>query len=281
MKKNIAVLITCHNRKDKTIHCLQVLFDSVKPERFILDVFLVDDGSTDGTTEAVTAVFPDVHIIKGNGSLFWNGGMRLAWETALKSAEFDFFLWLNDDTSIDQSALLELSECYEGGKILSGKEVIVVGACRTMYGSDVFSYGGRDNTGPVLPNGTIQPCIYINGNLVLIPRKIYNDIGQLSERFTHGIGDFDYGLRARKNGFSCYTTRKYVATCAPNAGIPMWRNPDVTLRKRFKSFRSPLGLNISEYLVYQRIHFGFARMIIAFVKSYTRVLFPGTYNRFK
>ena len=46
--KTIATLITCHNRKDKTLACLDALFSNHLPDRVLLDVFLVDDGSTDG-----------------------------------------------------------------------------------------------------------------------------------------------------------------------------------------------------------------------------------------
>ena len=48
--KNIAVLITCYNRKDKTLLCLESLFKQQGLGiDFSLAVFLVDDGSTDGT----------------------------------------------------------------------------------------------------------------------------------------------------------------------------------------------------------------------------------------
>ena len=41
--------------------------------------------------------YPNVNLIQGNGKLFWAGGMRLGWRTALKSKEYDAFLLLNDD----------------------------------------------------------------------------------------------------------------------------------------------------------------------------------------
>lgn len=281
MEVKIAVLLTCHNRVLKTMDCLKKLFAAELPLNWKLQVFLVDDGSTDETNLEVTTNFPMIKVIMGNGNLFWNGGMRLAWVTASESYDFDFYLWLNDDTIIDQSALVELSRCYEEGKDISGNEVIITAACRSEIDSNEFSYGGRNDSGAVVPDGTLQQCTYINGNLVLIPRAIYKKIGQLSERFTHAIGDFDYGLRAQKNGFACYTTRNFIATCAPNTGTPKWCNPYVPLRERLQVFRSPRGLNISEYLIYQRTHFGYKGATVAYVKSYARVLFPAIYNRFK
>jgi glycosyltransferase involved in cell wall biosynthesis len=53
----IAVLITCHNRIQKTQTCLKSLFKQKKIENINLKVFLVDDGSTDGTKEYKKRIF--------------------------------------------------------------------------------------------------------------------------------------------------------------------------------------------------------------------------------
>ncbi|NOZ83279.1 MAG: glycosyltransferase, partial [Epsilonproteobacteria bacterium] len=81
----ISILLTCHNRKNKTLRCLRSLKEQVNPnEEYSCFVYLVDDGSTDGTTPAICQKFPDVNIIQGTGCLYWYGGMQLAWEHALK-----------------------------------------------------------------------------------------------------------------------------------------------------------------------------------------------------
>ena len=62
--KNIAILITCHNRKEKTIQCLEALFfQNGLGEQFNIEVFLVDDGCTDGTPEAISQNFQLVNNI--------------------------------------------------------------------------------------------------------------------------------------------------------------------------------------------------------------------------
>jgi len=101
---SIAVLLTCYNRKEKTISCLDALFKNIIPDGCSLNVFLVDDGSTDGTEDAVRNAYPQINIIKGDGSLFWNGGMRVAFEAAIKNG-FDYYLWLNDDTMLNKGAV--------------------------------------------------------------------------------------------------------------------------------------------------------------------------------
>jgi len=53
MGKEVAVLLTCYNRKAQTIACLGSLFEATIPEDLHLDIYLTDDGSTDGTGDAV------------------------------------------------------------------------------------------------------------------------------------------------------------------------------------------------------------------------------------
>lgn len=272
----IAVILTCHNRKDKTLQCLTALFNCARPDSIQLKVFLVDDGSTDGTSEAVADRFPDVIVVKGDGSLFWNQGMIVAWKKAVEFGEFDFFLWLNDDTILDQDALKVLLETDE--IVRKQNELrLITAACRTSETSTDFSYGGRTDSGKVIPNGDVQECKYVNGNLVLIPKVLFEKIGFLSEVYTHGIGDNDYGLRCIEIGGKCFTTPKYIAVCPPNEGIPGWCNPSVPLRKRWKLFHSVRGLNIREYNQFRKRFWG-KKWILFAAKAYLKMLVPRMYN---
>lgn len=70
--KTVAVLMTCHNRVDKTLKCLSALFKQSVCESIKLDVFLVDDGSTGGTGRIVQKEYPEAHVVYGDGNLFWN-----------------------------------------------------------------------------------------------------------------------------------------------------------------------------------------------------------------
>ena len=276
--KNIAVLLTCYNRVGKTLLTLESLYSNIIPQGYNLDVYLVDDGSTDNTTEAVNKNFPNVYLIKGSGQLYWNQGIRLAWKNAANKKEYDFYFWLNDDTILDKNCIEEVINTYNEASTKEKSSVIVTIACRSKKESSIFSYGGRSEKGPIIPNGCLQKCKYINGNGVLVPKEIYEILGNLSNDYTHGIGDIDYGLRAAQNNFNCYTSKHYLATCPMNNSIPTWRNPDVTIFTRLKSLHSPLGMNIKEYIHFRKKFHGYKWLFYA-AKVYLKILFPRYYKQ--
>ena len=149
----IAILLPCHNRKSKTLACLNSLYKAIKPNNLYFDIFLVDDGSTDMTTEAVKTNFPNVNIISGNGNLFWNRGMHLAWKTATNLKTYDYYMWLNDDVSIMSNGLVTIID--------NAKEKpssIICGVMQSALKKDVVTYGGKNFAGKIIePNGKLTP----------------------------------------------------------------------------------------------------------------------------
>ncbi|TDO19026.1 glycosyltransferase family 2 protein [Pedobacter duraquae] len=273
---SVAVLLTCHNRKEKTLEALNALYQQNGfNDTFRVSVFLVDDGSTDGTSEEVSRLFPDVNIIEGNGELFWNRGMHLAWQKAGDQYDFDYYLWLNDDTIMLSHALEEMLSCINA---LPGDN-IVVGAVR----SDVtghFTYGGfkSDNT-PVLPNGKLQYCKIVNGNCVLVSRAIFKSVGNLDPVFPHAIGDHDYGLRVIKSGGKVLTSKTYIGHCERNDKLPSWCYSDINLKKRIAALYSPLGNAHPKYFfIYEKRHFGLTVAVKHFLSIHLRMLLPNLWN---
>lgn len=271
--KSVAVLLTCFNRVNTTIKCLEEFYKANIPEGYSFDIYLVDDNSPDNTGNIIQAKFPEIIVIKGSGNLFWSGGMSLAWETAAQTKDYDFYLWLNDDTLIFEDALLSIIKDSEN---LSNKAIITA-SCKSQK-VDKITYGGRLDKSLLVPNGNPQECKYINGNLVLIPQCIYDKIGGISKRYTHSLGDFDYGLRSQKVGFKCYTSSNVLASCENNP-VASWCNPKTPLIKRIMLINSPKGLNLREYLFYKKKHYGMFASIKSLFKAYIRMLMPKIYAK--
>ena len=86
----IAVLITCFNRKEKTLSCLKDIYAQEKEQNVTLDVFIIDGGSSDDTPNNIHKEYPQVNIQVVPG-LYWAGGMRKAWYEAIKRKDYDYF----------------------------------------------------------------------------------------------------------------------------------------------------------------------------------------------
>lgn len=242
--KSVAVLITCHNRKQKTLACLRSLF-SVLPEA---KVYLTDDGCIDGTTKAVLQEFPEVVVLQGDGSLFWNRGMHRAWLEAQKG-NYDFFLWLNDDVELYSNAIEQLFDACIGGK------AVVSGLIEDARTHEIL-YGGCDRKKRVVQRGNNpQSIFWMNGNVVLVPRSIVEIVGILDPYFIHDLGDVDYGMRVREAGFEVLSTVNAVASGTRNK-VCRVRKWGVSLHKRFLCLQTPLGSPLKQNYHFRSRHFG-------------------------
>lgn len=282
--ERIAVLMTCHNRRETTLNCLRALYGRKTPESVDFDVYLVDDGCTDGTGEAVRREHPEVTVLQGNGNLYWCGGMRLAWAEAAEE-NYDYYLWVNDDTLIYPDCVEKLLNVAKAKKAETSKSCIIIGSiCDPETGE--WSYGGRlrrnvgkDITGsPVFSAEVARKCDVINGNCVLLPRDVYKKIGNLSESFTHGLGDFDYGFKAVNAGFDIWVAPGFVGTCSKNPPAA-WSSLKTPLLKRLKLLYSTKGLNLKEYITFCKRHTGIS-WIRYWFKAHLKAFFPQLW-RFK
>lgn len=257
MNKRIAVLITCHNRKSKTIKCLEALFDA----DFCgmnLSVYLVDDGSTDGTRELVEKIFPSVNIIAGSGSLFWSRGMFSAWSAAVVN-NYDYYLWLNDDVRLHRESIRvlmsDIDAIGDGNGVVSGK--IEDESC---LGSVI--YGGSSKSGAIVKDNVVPvDVINMNGNAVLVSKNICDKVGIIDPFYWHDLGDVDYGYRVRLHGFRVVVSSQIVGSCSVNK-ICRVRKPGVGVIDRFRNLYSPLGSPPRIAFYFRRRHFGFFSALV-------------------
>ena len=254
--------MTCHNRREKTLACLAALYANTHLTDATSDVFLVDDGSTDGTSDAVQQCYPNVHLIGGSGNLYWNGGMRVAFDTAMGKG-FDYYLWLNDDTILYPTALPTLLALGNAQTFSLGKPTVIVG---TMQADQIgaATYGGLVRVSAlrplshriVLSTDSVEGCETMNGNCVLIPSKIALTVGNLEQSFVHSMGDIDYGLRISKAGFPIRVMPGYAGLCAHNPVDNTFMDTRLTRRQRWSKIMSQKGLPPKQWYVLVKRHAG-------------------------
>lgn len=274
--KTLAVLMTVHNRRVTTLKCLERLFANPLPEGYALEVYLTDDGCTDGTAEAVACQYPAVHIIQGDGSLYWNRGMWTAWNEAAKS-DPDAYLWLNDDTFLYAFALEQLittATSYD-------HQAIVVGATEDTAHHAV-TYGGFVGTlvSSAIPplHGLPMEIDYFNGNIVLVPRAVYKKLGNLDFHFRHSKGDFDYGMRAKHQGIRMLMAGRVLGECDEHPKADAWRDPQLSLSARWRALRKPTGMAPEEFFYFDRKHHGVLTGLKHYLSIHLQCLCPGWWN---
>jgi GT2 family glycosyltransferase len=246
-RRRLAVVLACHNRRALTLRCLRGLH--AQAEGIDLGVFLFDDGSSDGTADAVRAEFPGVTIIPGDGTAFWGGGMHRAMQAAL-AQPFDDLLWLNDDVDLSPQALARLFAARKMAEADHGSSSAIIIGATTEPGSDRISYAGyrrRSRLSPVWLErvgpapGRLTPCDTMHGNLVLIPEAAARTLGPNDPRLVHELGDLDYGYRAVRAGFRLWIAPEPVGQCASNPRSAK-KTPPGDLRSRWRALNTPHGL---------------------------------------
>lgn len=287
----IAVLTTVYNRKEKTLRCLQSLCDTLTPyqDKIQVSVFLTDDGSTDGTAEAISKKgFPfEIHVLSGDGSLFWNGGMIHSWKAALAAGGWDGYLWLNDDIEILPEFWGDLILADEVSVREYGKRGIYVGSTKDAK-TEEFTYGGFVYTNKltlkdkfIYPNGkSCQECVAAHGNITFVSSEVVERQGIFCEEYYHGGTDHDYTYLAHKAGFPILVLPHYSASCENDHPKDGGRKSffELPLKERLKELDKPQGLNLHNALLFSKRCFPW-RYPIIWLTGYTKALFPKTYYR--
>lgn len=247
--RRVAVVMTCHNRRDTTIGCLEALRgqETLGVE---LTLFVTDDGSTDGTSEAIQDYWPNATILSGT-DLYWAAGMALA-ERAAVAGNPDYLLWLNDDTVLRPGALDALLTLSA-----QAATAVIVGATADPD-TDAPTYGGRvridyhpQRFRHLAISMDPQRADTFNGNVVLIPVAVRELVGPIDGEFPHAYADDDYGLRATALGVPIVQAPGVVATCRSNAGPVA---PAGGLGTRWRHLQSPKGLPWRAQARYLRRH---------------------------
>jgi GT2 family glycosyltransferase len=263
VQKSLAVIMACHNRRESTLSCLKALKKQKNIPDLSVEVYLLDDESTDGTSETVSTEFPDTHIIKGDGDLFWNQGMHKSFSAAIHRG-YDYYLWLNDDSILYEHALeglLTTSEQLEN----RGYDCAIIGSAMQDQVTGEFTYGGvkrhkrrwgRMTIERIAPGDKAIQCDASNGNCVLIPATVVRKVGNLDPIYQHRWGDHDYCFRALEHGCSVWLAPGYMGTCKSNPIQGTWEDINLPMRERFRELNNPRGFQFHDYAIYLRRHRG-------------------------
>lgn len=282
----IAVLITTYNRREKTLKCLQSLYQARLPANWFFDIFITDDNSSDGTVEEVILNFPDVNIEVSSNDLFWARGMNKSWNKAIEKGEYESFLLLNDDVILRSSFWRDIDYTHQFCINQHNQEGVYVSSTQDAF-SKKISYGGRKlirkfyrfEIEIIKPTNKPIECQLTNANILFIPISVVKSIGIFDEKYIHGIADYDYSLTAYSSKIPIYVTPNYGGFCTDDHGTN-WLPSNYSLKERIKYLKSPKGLAYRQYTYYLWKHFPFYTpygIILLWMKTF----FPQLWVKFK
>jgi GT2 family glycosyltransferase len=204
---HVAVVVLCLNRREDTVECLRSL-DRLRWDA--LSVFVVDNGSTDGTLEAVRSEFPHVTAIRSEQNLGFADGNNVGMRAALEAGA-DYVLILNNDTVVDErlveALVAEAERRPDAGALCPlihyvdpADHIWYAGARfdpRAVHNGRHTGYGDRD-TGQYR---TVREIGRATGAAMLVPRRVIEHVGYFEGRLFIQVEDVEWSLRMRRAGY--------------------------------------------------------------------------------
>ncbi len=197
-KPTVYLLLPVHNRRDITLAFVECLkkqtYDKVR-------LVLIDDGSKDGTAEAVRVQIGDVIILRGKGDWWWAGSLQEGYEWLLRNdiAGDDVALIMNDDTGFEPDFI------FNGLRVLHDHPATLL----TATGYNLKTGQPQDSGGYIMDWATLGfsetyenakiNCSSTRGLMVRVADFL--DVkGFYPRLIPHYLSDLEFTMRAQKKG---------------------------------------------------------------------------------
>jgi len=210
----VAVVVLAYNNYADTQECLHSVLKLDYPA---LTVWLVDNGSVDGTAEHAAAEFPQVLLVQTGRNLGVAGGFNAGIVPALQAGA-DYVFILNNDTVVEADlirVLVEMAQAHPEYGVLMPKilyyadrqRIWSIGARYRWFPPAIVMLGLDQPDGPAYTTPRLLDYAPTCG--LLIPRQVFETVGLLDDGYFFFYDDWDYSLRVRQAG--------YRIACVPQA----------------------------------------------------------------
>ena len=232
--KRLSIVVLNWNGLADTRTLLPTIAACRLPAGWTLETLVVDNGSSDGSIDAIAREFPQVTRVALGENRRFAGGNNAGIERALAGGAEAIAL-INNDTVADpglfEHLLLALEQDPQAG---AAAPLIYYGAP-----SDRIWYaGGRISTalGLAAHRGLrerdrgqyrkVEQTGYLTGCCLLARRQVWEKVGPLDERYFIYAEDADWCLRARRAGYRLLfvpTARLWHSVSASSGAMSPWK----------------------------------------------------------
>jgi len=284
MSTKVSIVAPIHNRREITLQCLKSL-ERINKDQIEVDVYIVDDGSTDGSSAAIRECYPQVNIIQGNGELWYTEGTNVGIRKALEGKP-DYILAINDDSVFDHQFLNFLVQtARQHPKSVVGPLLLLWNEPHKLFQTapiwSTFSGGWKHwqkQTVWTIPPDPWEVDLIV-GNCVLYPASAFQDCGLMDSKRFPNFGDAEYTPRLKRAGYKLIIDPRSRVFCQPNAMPERLRNKSLAglLRDLFVDLKQPANLTrlfLSNVLGGPSTIRGTIAFLVFLVKTFHRALRP-------
>jgi len=202
----IEIIIVTWNGRDDTLRCVETVAEQQQSSKVESRITVVDNGSTDGTSEALLAR-QDVRVLRLRENRGFTGGIRAAAENSTA----EFLVFLNNDAVPEENWLDRLAAAMRD----AGPEVMAVGGRITDYTGERVDFAGgfltfdghafqRDfhrllEESPDLASGS--ELLFACGGNMIVRRQPYLELGGFDDDYFAYLEDVDFGWRSWLSGW--------------------------------------------------------------------------------
>lgn len=207
---DLTIIIPSYNTKALLERCIISIRADLKKCNISYEIIVVDNASTDGSSELLSKKYPQVQLVCNTKNL----GYGKANNQAIKIANGEYVLLLNSDIVVQHGAVNALygfikgkNHAFAGGKLFND-DSSAQASCGPFYTIPVVAlmlFAKGDYWGATRFSPDITKSVdWVSGACLIGQKSSFLDVGLFDEGIFMYMEDIDFLYRAKKKDYEVY-----------------------------------------------------------------------------